>query len=115
MRLLKSMFIAFSMFSKIPVPHTKWDEKDMEYMFIFFPVIGLVIAGFIKGWIMLCERFSIGDIPRVLISAAIPLIITGGIHMDGYMDTMDAFHSYKPREEKLKILKASLYSLASFL
>ena len=28
-------------------------------------------------------------------------------HIDGFMDTMDAFHSYKPREEKLTILKDS--------
>ena len=27
--------------------------------------------------------------------------------MDGFMDTMDAFHSYQPRERKLEILKDS--------
>ena len=27
--------------------------------------------------------------------------------MDGYMDTMDAFHSYQPKERKLEILKDS--------
>ena len=27
--------------------------------------------------------------------------------MDGFMDTMDAFHSYQPREKKLEILKDS--------
>ena len=27
--------------------------------------------------------------------------------MDGFMDTMDAFHSYRPREKKLEILKDS--------
>ena len=37
--------------------------------------------------------------------AAIPILITGGIHLDGYMDTMDALHSYRGREEKLRILK----------
>ena len=30
-----------------------------------------------------------------------------GIHVDGFMDTMDAMHSYLPREEKLRILKDS--------
>jgi adenosylcobinamide-GDP ribazoletransferase len=40
-----------------------------------------------------------------LIATAIPLLVTGGFHVDGYMDTMDAFHSYQPRERKLEILK----------
>ena len=37
----------------------------------------------------------------------IPILITGGFHVDGFMDTMDAFHSYQPREKKLEILKDS--------
>ena len=39
--------------------------------------------------------------------AAIPLLITGGFHVDGFMDTMDAVHSYQPKEKKLEILKDS--------
>jgi adenosylcobinamide-GDP ribazoletransferase len=35
----------------------------------------------------------------------LPLILTGGIHMDGFMDTTDALCSYQPREKKLEILK----------
>ena len=38
---------------------------------------------------------------------AIPLMITGGFHVDGFMDTMDAFHSYQEKEQKLNILKDS--------
>lgn len=31
----------------------------------------------------------------------------GGFHVDGFMDTMDAFHSYQPKERKLEIMKDS--------
>ena len=41
------------------------------------------------------------------VGLAIILLVTGGIHMDGYMDTMDALHSYGNREKKLEILKDS--------
>ena len=37
----------------------------------------------------------------------IPVIITGGIHFDGFLDTCDALSSYKTMEEKLEILKDS--------
>ena len=40
----------------------------------------------------------------VLTSCIIPLLITGGIHLDGFMDTSDARHSYGSREKKLEIL-----------
>lgn len=106
MRLIKSFLIALSMYSKIPVPRTEWKEEDMKYVFIFFPVVGVVIGGLIFGWYELCGYLeNVPEICKVLVVAAIPVIVTGGIHVDGFMDTMDAFHSYLEREKKLEILK----------
>ena len=107
MKLLKSMIIAFSIYSKIPVPQFAWKEEDMEYMMCFFPWIGGVIGLVFYGWLALCEKVQIGVLCRACVAAAIPLIISGGFHVDGYMDTMDAFHSYQNREKKLEILKDS--------
>lgn len=107
MKLLKSMIIAFSIYSKIPVPQFAWEEEDMEYMMCFFPWIGGVIGLVFYGWLALCEKVQIGALCRACVAAAIPLIISGGFHVDGYMDTMDAFHSYQNREKKLEILKDS--------
>ena len=107
MRILKSLAIAFSIYSKIPVPQFAWKEEDMRYMLCFFPWIGAVVGGGIYLWCWLCNEFQIGQMCDTLIGAAIPLIITGGFHVDGFMDTMDAFHSYQPREKKLEILKDS--------
>ena len=107
MKLFKSMIIAFSIYSKIPVPQFAWKEEDMEYMMCFFPWIGGVIGLVFYGWLALCENIQIGALCRACVAAAIPLIISGGFHVDGYMDTMDAFHSYQNREKKLEILKDS--------
>ncbi len=107
MKILKAMVIAFSIYSKIPVPQFEWKEEDMEYMMCFFPWIGGVIGLAFYGWAVLCEKFAVGTLCYALIAAAIPLIISGGFHVDGYMDTMDALHSYQSREKKLEILKDS--------
>ncbi|MBR4413672.1 MAG: adenosylcobinamide-GDP ribazoletransferase, partial [Lachnospiraceae bacterium] len=89
MRLIKSFLIALSMYSKIPVPRTEWKEEDMKYVFIFFPVVGVVIGGLIFGWYALCKYLeNVPEICKVLVVAAIPVIVTGGIHVDGFMDTM---------------------------
>lgn len=107
MKLFKSIIIAFSIYSKIPVPQFAWEEEDMEYMMCFFPWIGGVIGLVFYGWLALCEKVQIGALCRACVAVAIPLIISGGFHVDGYMDTMDAFHSYQSREKKLEILKDS--------
>lgn len=107
MHILKSLIIAFSIYSKIPVVQFEWKDKDMKYMLCFFPWIGAVIGGCVYFWNYLCGIFTVGAMCHNLIGAAIPLMITGGFHVDGFMDTMDAFHSYQPSEKKLEILKDS--------
>lgn len=107
MQIIKSFFIAFSVYSKIPVPQFQWKEEDMKYMLCFFPWIGAVTGICVYLWGSLCDAYEIGTLCRTLIGAVIPLLITGGFHADGFMDTMDAFHSYQPEEKKLEILKDS--------
>ncbi|MDE6635174.1 MAG: adenosylcobinamide-GDP ribazoletransferase, partial [Lachnospiraceae bacterium] len=107
MHILKSVVIAFSIYSKIPVPQFEWKEEDMKYMLCFFPWIGAVVGGCLYLWHWLCVRFSVRELCYVVIGVVIPLTITGGFHVDGFMDTMDAFHSYQPKDRKLEILKDS--------
>lgn len=107
MKILKSCAIAFSMFSGIPVPQFEWEEDNMKYVLCFFPWVGAVIGICVSLWFFLCKRFGIGNTAYVFVAAAIPIAVTGGIHVDGFMDTMDALHSYGSRERKLEILKDS--------
>ena len=107
MSILKSFVIAFSVYSKIPVPQFEWKEEDMKYMMCFFPWIGGVIGLLLYGWAVLCRKLDIGSFCQVLMCAVIPLAVSGGFHVDGFMDTMDAFHSYQEKERKLEILKDS--------
>ena len=107
MQVMKSFFIAVSMYSKIPVPVFEWKEDDMKYIFCFFPWIGALIGGCIYFWNYLCGVYHIGALCRTAVAMAVPVFITGGFHIDGFMDTMDAIHSYSPKERKLEILKDS--------
>ena len=106
MNLIRSFFIAFSMYSKIPMPRTDWTKESMRYAMCFFPVIGAVIGGLLYLWIYLTGD-STGSLFRAAVAVLIPIIITGGIHLDGLLDTADALSSYKTKEEKLEILKDS--------
>ena len=53
MKLLKAMAIAFSIYSKIPVPQFEWKEEDMKYAMCFFPAIGAVIGAVFFGMYLL--------------------------------------------------------------
>ena len=107
MRIIKSFFISFSIYSKIPVPQFAWKEEDMRYTLCFFPWIGAVIGALELLWFWLCGWLGIGTLCYTAVGTAIPLVISGGFHVDGFVDTMDAFHSYQNRERKLEILKDS--------
>ena len=105
MRLIKALFISFSMYSRIPMPQFEWKEEDMKYSLCFFPWIGAIIGGLVYLWGWLCSVHGIGRLCYTVIDAVVPLFITGGLHVDGFMDTMDAFHSFQLRDKKLEIMK----------
>ena len=102
-----SFKIAFSMYSKIPMPKTDWNDKTMKYAMCFFPLVGAAIGFIVWSVFMLSYKLQVGYILRTSILVTLPVIITGWIHLDGFVDTMDAINSYQPVERKLEILKDS--------
>ena len=41
--------IAFSMYSRIPMPESRWNEENQTYAMVFFPWVGAVVAGVFLG------------------------------------------------------------------
>ena len=105
--MFRSLCIAFATYSRIPTPRVEWSDKSLRYAVCFFPLIGAVIGALEYGWCLLAGVLSCGDLLRGAVAAAIPLLVTGGIHADGFCDTVDALSSHAPRERKLEILKDS--------
>ena len=100
-----SFIIAFSTYSRIPMPKADWNEKSMKYAMCFFPLVGVVIA-FLEFFIWRLARFlQTYNMITAFFLLLVPVAVTGGIHLDGLFDTEDALHSYGDREKKLSILK----------
>ena len=102
-----SFVIAFAMYSRIPMPRREWTEKNMRYAICFFPWIGAVIGLLEVGFWHLCGSLQLGSWFRTVGLTVIPVAVTGGIHLDGFLDTVDARSSHAERERKLEILKDS--------
>ena len=99
--------IALSMYSILPVPHKEWEKKSMSAAICFMPVVGILVGVVLALWQLLCLTLHIETAIFASVAVVIPIILTGGIHMDGFMDTADAIGSHKSREEKLEIMKDS--------
>lgn len=107
MKWINSFLIAFSMYSRIPVPQPDFEQSSMDYVMCFFPFVGTVTGGAAFLVYTAGKAFGFSSVFLAAVLTALPLWISGGIHMDGYMDTRDALASCGDREQKLKILKDS--------
>lgn len=105
MKIIRNIMVAFALYSRIPMPIFEWKEEDMKYTIAFLPLIGLVIGGVEYLAMKLAVTCGLPMIARIVIYILIPLMITGGFHVDGFLDVQDAMKSYKSKEEKLQILK----------
>ncbi len=111
---MRSFFIGLQFLTRLHfVSQTEWSEKDFGSSVKFFPLIGAVL-----GLIYACAAYIIYDISTrfgLIVPAhfgaaaliAIAFWMTGGIHCDGFMDTLDGLLSGRSRERMLEIMKDS--------
>ena len=105
MNFLYSLSAAFSMFSALPAPQVPWEKEKIRYMLVCLPFVGLVIGGAEYLWMILVDLVELGQALRAAGLTLIPILLTGGIHLDGFMDTVDALKSHAAPEKKRAILK----------
>lgn len=105
--LWNSFVVAFAMFSKIPMPRADWSKDNMKYMLCFFPFVGTATGALFVGAAYLGNYFFLEPVFVAALMTAIPVLVTGGIHVDGLLDTADAMSSWQERKRRLEILKDS--------
>ena len=105
--ILSGFLVAFSLYSAIPVPQVNWEKKTMRWALSFLPLGGLVVGGAEWLWFAFCAHFGASAVLYAIFAALLPLVISGGIHLDGLFDTCDALCSFGDREKRLAILKDS--------
>ena len=105
MRLVRAILMTFSTYSRIPMPRVSWDDSAQRLAIAFLPLVGAVIGACVWGWQLLCRSLAFSPVFFAALATALPICLTGGIHLDGYCDTSDALSSWQGRERKLEILK----------
>lgn len=107
MSVIKSFLICVSMYSIIPVPNVAWQEKDMKYIFYMLAFLGLFLGLAEYGIYLLAEYFQVSSILYASLATSVIVFFTGGIHLDGYADTIDAVFCHGDMKKRQQVLKDS--------
>lgn len=101
----KGFLMAISMFTVIPLPRYEWDDEGGKNIMKFYPAIGLIVGLVWYVVFRLLNLLGASIIVTTAITLITPFILTGMLHLDGYMDVCDALLSRRDKQEKLRILK----------
>lgn len=105
---LRGFLIALTFLTRIPLPAPKIEITSEEFTesYRYYPFVGLVIGLIL--W-LLAKGLTFYFPPLVLgaLLLAAELIVTGGLHLDGFMDSMDGLLSARSPERILEIMKDS--------
>jgi adenosylcobinamide-GDP ribazoletransferase len=106
--MINAFFFALTFLTRLPspVPVIYSDELPSKSM-VFYPVIGTII-----GLILIFLDYFFSLIFASTISNILLLIslvyLTGGLHLDGFIDTVDGIFSGRERDRMLVIMQDSL-------
>ncbi|MDP4125517.1 MAG: adenosylcobinamide-GDP ribazoletransferase [Bacillota bacterium] len=104
---MRGFLIALTFLTRIPLPGPEdVTAEEFTRSYRYYPLVGLVIGLFL--WLVAKSLTHV--FPPLAIGAlllVVELILTGGIHLDGYMDSMDGLLSARSPERILEIMKDS--------
>ncbi|MFZ5652423.1 MAG: adenosylcobinamide-GDP ribazoletransferase [Bacillota bacterium] len=103
---MRSFIFALQHLTRIHIGNVAFDKRQLGRSGMFFPLVGLILGGLLAA----LDHLAGMAFPPMAATAAVLVglvALTGGIHLDGFMDTVDGVFSGRPRERKLEIMKDS--------
>lgn len=105
--ILKNFLMSLQFLTIINIKNdTTIDKKSFRKTVIFFPLIGLLIGILL----VVTSRLSSAILPLSISDAVVLIVlilITGGLHVDGFADAIDGFAGGKDKNDILRIMKDS--------
>ncbi|MET7607291.1 adenosylcobinamide-GDP ribazoletransferase [Streptomyces avermitilis] len=105
--LLDGLRFAFGTLTVLPVRVTRWDRAAARGGMLCAPVAGLVVGLLAAALGTLLLLLGASPLLAAVATAAVPAVLTRGLHLDGLADTADGLGSGKPAEDALRIMKQS--------
>lgn len=100
--------MAWGMFCWIPCPYKDWREEDRKAQLAMLPLVGTCIGAVVCLCWWALELAGAGQIVTGSVLTGVYFLLTGFIHLDGFMDCSDAIMPRHPdMDERRRILKDS--------
>jgi adenosylcobinamide-GDP ribazoletransferase len=101
------LLAAIKFLTSLPLPgKSELSPEAMGRSTAYFPIVGLVIGGILAGLNWLLGLLLPPPVVSALVLAAL-VILTGAMHLDGFIDTCDGLGGHKPAEERWKVMHDS--------
>ena len=111
---MNNFFVVLQFLTRIRiVKQTDWSLESFGKSVKFFPLIGAVLGSIIAGCYYIVSHYlplldiNISANFIAIIIFILGILLTGGLHCDGFMDTADGVFSGRSRERMLEIMKDS--------
>ena len=105
--ILRDFAEALRFLTVLPLPRPSGKrERGLARAMFFFPLVGFLI-GIVSLWLYAWLRPFFSERAANLVLLAAPIVLSGGLHLDGFADFCDGFFSAKNKEETLRVMKDS--------
>jgi len=104
--IMKHFLIALQFLTVLPVKLKGAPrDKDFAKSLLYFPLVGMIIAAVL--WLGLRLLAPLPGLVKAAALLALSAVITGGLHLDGFMDTCDGFYGFASPQERRRIMRDS--------
>ena len=101
------LFAAFKFLTIIPIPRRREvSAGEVGASLGYFPLVGLFLGGILAGIDWSLSFILPSSIANVIIIIAL-LLLTGALHVDGFIDTCDALFGRRTPQERWRIMSDS--------
>ncbi len=104
---MTGIWLALQFFTSVPIKkELPLGRKEVTVMYMTLPFVGAAIGLVMYTvFVIMHEWLSMGSLLTAVFIVLTGIVLTGGLHLDGWADMGDAFFSYKDREQRLAILE----------
>lgn len=105
--MMKEFITAWQFLTRIKISkNTQLSSESLAGTFVYFPLVGLIIGAMLMllgyGALIIFKPLLV-----VILIVIGEILITGGLHLDGFMDSCDGLFSGRDRARVLEIMKDS--------
>lgn len=104
---MRKLLIAISFFTRIPFKVDDVSDDEFYESMLLMPIVGLMIGSFLFIFAEFIHMFRTPIGIKAILILMFYVWLSGGLHIDGFCDTLDGIFSSRNREKMMQIMKDS--------